>query len=202
MIVTTTNRWQPPTGRVLHVAGELDTFAADRLRAHLRPLGGAASGAVVVDLSGVNFMSCTALRVLAEARSRLGARFFVTGRSRVVVRLLEVTGLSAFFADLPDDDPSVERARQLLVAVHGCTSEQAAAMLARAAEDYGVPLHELAHVLGREPRAADRPPSAEAAVATLALLMRPLSEDLAADGAPHARVAAGGPARVFEVLTP
>ena len=29
MIVTTTNRMQPPAGTVLHVAGELDTFAAD-----------------------------------------------------------------------------------------------------------------------------------------------------------------------------
>ena len=159
MIVTTTNRVQPPAGTVLHVAGELDTFSADRLRDHLRRLGTPPSSAVVVDLSGVTFMSCTALRVLAEARTRLGSRLYVSGRSRVVTRLLAMTGLARtsrrtwkrrraspadgraddrwLRADLAArDDTSLSRGSpgRLLTAVHGCTDEDAGHMLTGAAE--------------------------------------------------------------------
>ena len=136
MIITTTNRMQPPAGTVLHVAGELDTFAADRLRDQLRQLGTPPSDAVVVDLSGVTFMSCTALSVLVEARARLGTRLYVSGRSRVVTRLLAMTGQAAHFRDLEDDDPALARAGEL-----------------------------------------DKPPSASAAVAALALLMGPPDMD-------------------------
>jgi anti-anti-sigma factor len=191
MIVTTTNRIQPPAGTVLHVAGELDTFSADRLRDHLRRLGTRPSGAVEVDLSGVTFMSCTALRVLAEARTRLGTRLYVSGRSRVVNRLLAMTGLATHFPDLADDDPALARARDLLTALHGCTDEDAGRMLAEAAEDYGVPLSELVDLLVRAPRAGDRPPSATAAVATLALLMRLPSENDVYDTGSAASVATG-----------
>jgi anti-sigma B factor antagonist len=172
MIVTTTSRRQPPAGTVLHVAGELDTFAADRLGQHLRDLGVAPSGAVVVDLSGVTFMSCTALRVLAEARTRLGTRLFVGGSSRAVTRLLAITGLATYFADLEDDDPALGRARDLLVAVHGCTAQEAGSMLTGAAGTYGVPVQELARLLIRARRVGDTAPGPAAAVATLALLMR------------------------------
>ena len=172
MIVTTTSRMQPPAGTVLHVAGELDTFAADRLHKHLRDLGGAPSGAVVVDLSGVTFMSCTALQVLAEAGSRLGTRLFVGGRSRVVTRLLAITGLATHFADVEDDDPALDRACDLLVAVHDCTEQEALGMLAGAAGTYGVPVQELARLLIRAQRDGDTAPGPAAAVATLALLMR------------------------------
>ena len=192
MIVSTTNRMQPPAGTVLHVSGELDTFSADRLRDHLRRLGSPPSGAVVVDLSGVTFMSCTALRVLAEARTRLGTRLYVSGRSRVVARLLAMTGLATHFADLADDDPALGRARDLLMAVHDCTAEDAGLLLAEAAEDYGVPQRELVDLLVRAPRAGERPPSATAAVATLALLMRMPSEDDEYDFGSAASAATGG----------
>jgi anti-anti-sigma factor len=172
MIVTATTRTQPPAGTVLHVAGELDTSAADCLREHVRHLGTAPSDAVVVDLSGVTFMSCTALGVLAEARARLGSRLLVSGRSRAVARLLAMTGLSAHFGDLEDDDPALGRARDLLVAVHGCTAQEAERMLTGAAGTYGVPLQELARLLIRARRAGDTAPGPAAAVATLALLMR------------------------------
>ncbi len=201
MIVTTTKRMQPPAGTVLHVAGELDTFAADRLRDHLRRLGTPPSGAVVVDLSGVTFMSCTALRVLAEARTRLGTRLYVSGRSRTVARLLAMTGLSTLFADLADDDPALGRARDLLSAVHGCTDDEAGHMLTGAAEDYGVPVCELVELLLRAPRAGVRPPSATAAFATLALLMRPPGEDDMDDFGSEASVATGGGPRSAARLT-
>jgi anti-anti-sigma factor len=201
MIVSTTNRMQPPAGTVLHVAGELDTFSADRLRDHLRRLGTPPSSAVVVDLSGVTFMSCTALRVLAEARTRLGSRLYVSGRSRVVTRLLAMTGLATHFADLADDDPALGQARDLLTAVHGCTDEDAGRMLTGAAEDYGVPVSELVDLLIRAPRAGDRPPPASAAIATLALLMRPPGEDDVDDIGSEASVATGGGSRSAARLT-
>ena len=98
MILTTTNRLQAPAATVLHVAGDVDTFATDDLREQLRRLPLGADDAVVVDLSAVTFMSCTALRVLAEAQTRLGSRLRLGGRSRVVIRLLEITELTSFFA--------------------------------------------------------------------------------------------------------
>jgi anti-anti-sigma factor len=201
MIVSTTNRMQPPAGTVLHVAGELDTFSADRLRDHLRRLGTPPSSAVVVDLSGVTFMSCTALRVLAEARTRLGSRLYVSGRSRVVTRLLAMTGLATHFADLADDDPALGQARDLLTAVHGCTDEDAGRMLTGAAEDYGVPVSELVDLLIRAPRAGDQAPSASAAIATVALLMRPPGEDDVDHIGSEASVATGGGSRSADRLT-
>jgi anti-anti-sigma factor len=201
MIVTTTNRTQPPAGTVLHVAGELDTFSADRLRDHLWCLDTPPPGAVVVDLSGVTFMSCTALRVLSEARTRLGTRLYLSGRSRVVTRLLAMTGLATHFADLADDDPALGQARDLLTAVHGCTDEDAGRMLTGAAEDYGVPVSERVDLLIRAPRAGDRPPSASAAIATLALLMRPPGEDDVDDIGSEASVATGGGSRSAARLT-
>jgi anti-sigma B factor antagonist len=201
MIVTTTNRMQPPAGTVLHVAGEVDTFSADRLRDHLRRLGTPPSGSVVVDLSGVTFMSCTALRVLAEARTRLGSRLFVSGRSRTVARLLAMTGLSTLFADLTDDDPALGRARDLLTAVRGCTDEEAGRMLTGAAEDYGVPVCDLVDLLVGAPRAGDDPPSATAAVATLALLMRlPADENTGDDLDPESSVSTSGQERAARLM--
>ena len=136
----------------------------------------------MVDLSGVTFMSCTALRVLAEARTRLGSRLFVSGRSRTVTRLFAMTGLATLFADVAaTTTPALGRARDLLTGVHGCTDEEAGRMLTGAAEGYGVPVSELVDLLIRAPRAGDRPPSATAAVATLALLMRLPGEDARRD---------------------
>ena len=164
MIVTTTNRMQPPAGTVLHVAGELDTFSADRLREQLRRLGTPPSSAVVVDLSGVTFMSCTALRVLAEARTRLGSRLYVSGRSRVVTRLLAMTGLATHFADLADDDPALGQARDLLDGRPRLHRRGRRAHAHRGGRGLRRPVSELVDLLIRAPRAGTgrrprRPPS-------------------------------------------
>jgi len=212
MIVTTTNRTHAPAGTVLRVAGELDTFSSDRLREYLHRVGSRPGGAVVVDLSGVTFMSCTALAVLAEARAQLGPRLILGSRSHVVSRLLQVTHLSSYFAYMPDgpglaaeDDrgpvptgPAAdgngprtpcgvagERAKGLLMAVHGCGAEEAWLMLTRVADHYGVPVGELVDVLIRSPGSNGRGPSSDAAVATLALLMRPPADDAPAGLVPE-----------------
>jgi anti-anti-sigma factor len=99
MIVTTTNRQHDPPTTVLHVTGEVDTCAADDLRRQLGGLAVEPDGVVLVDLSAVTFMSCSALSVLAEAQVRLGPRLAVGGRSRIVRRLLELTGRTSSFAE-------------------------------------------------------------------------------------------------------
>ncbi|TFV72956.1 STAS domain-containing protein [Blastococcus sp. CT_GayMR19] len=87
---------------VLHVAGEVDTFAADGLREQFRRLATEPLEVVVVDLSDVTFMSCTALAVLAHAKAQFATRLVLGGMSRVVTRLLDMTGLRSFFPVLPE----------------------------------------------------------------------------------------------------
>jgi anti-anti-sigma factor len=98
MIVTTRSRRQSPAGTVLHVAGEVDTYAAEDLRRYLGLLPEEPDDVLLVDLSAVTFMGCTALSTLAEAQTRLGPRLVVGARSTAVSRLLELTGLTPFFA--------------------------------------------------------------------------------------------------------
>ena len=208
VIVTTSDRVEPPAGVVVHVLGEVDTFSADRLGEHLAEAGTGAGGAVVVDLSGVTFMGCAALSVLAEAQRRLGSRFFLDGTSRIVTRLLELTGFSSRFPAPTADDPGthgtgdapaggpqqagdagprawvfsrtdVERARGLLMATHGCDADRAWSMLARASARHGVAVGELVELLIRPSRDPGRRPSAAAATALLAVTMREPAGDLA-----------------------
>ena len=200
MIVSVRNRPSPPAGTELLVAGEVDTYAADELREHLRSSAVPPSGVVVVDLAGVTFMSCTALAVLAEARRRLGPRLVLGGTSRAVSRLLDITGLSPCFPVRAANRPvleldghgagdgrapagadtrawtfsraDIERACARLVSIHGCDREQAWDMLARASARHGVPVGELVELLIRPPQNRDRPPSPAAARALVTVLMR------------------------------
>lgn len=221
MIVTTTNGLKAPVATVLHVAGEVDTFAADELREQLRRLPCGADGAVVVDLSAVTFMCCTALSVLAEAQARLGPRLLLGGRSRIVIRLLEITGLTSLFVatanggpmpeghDAADGAPpsarrtvagtwtfsrtDLERVRGLLMGVHGCDAEEAWRMLTRSAAQYGVPVGDLVGLLIGGRRNSELAPSSIAAVAALTVLMRKPDEDAADGGIPEESDGAAGP---------
>jgi anti-anti-sigma factor len=98
-MIVTSNRLQAPPATVLHVVGEVDTYAADDLRTKLDRLPVDSDDVALVDLSAVTFMSCTALSVIASARARLGSRLVVTGRSTAVRRLLELTGLTSSFEE-------------------------------------------------------------------------------------------------------
>jgi anti-anti-sigma factor len=230
MIVTTTTRPHAPPGTVVHVAGEVDTYAADDLRKQLGRLPVEPDGVVQLDLSAVTFMSCTALSVLAEAHARLGPRLVVDGKSSVVRRLLQLTGRTSSFpewarngvGDGPaDGDPlrigetrarawtfsrnDVARVRGLLMAVHGCDDAQAWHMLALAAARHGISVGELAQLLIRAHRGA--PSSAAAAAALTVLMRRPVEPadygyvaPAACDDGRPASDAPGGPARPAEEL--
>ena len=222
MILTTTNRTEFPAGTVLHVTGEVDTFAADGLRASLMGLAARPSGVVVVDLTDVTFMSCTALSVLAQAKAQLGPRLLLGGTSRIVARLLEVTGSTSLFpvldedrADREHDGPDrsaaggapaapaaeagpwtfsrtdVDRARGLLMAIHGWDAEQAWSMLALAAGRHRVPVGELVTLLLRAHQNPDRRPSTAAAFAALTLLTRAPLDAPSHDAPPHEEEVAG-----------
>jgi anti-anti-sigma factor len=79
---------------VLRLAGELDLYNADELRAGLDEAIACSRGRVVVDLSEVEFLDSTALGVLIEARSRLGqARLTLAAPQLEIRRTLQVSGL-------------------------------------------------------------------------------------------------------------
>ncbi|WP_020666351.1 STAS domain-containing protein [Amycolatopsis nigrescens] len=83
---------------LLTVVGEVDALTVGGLRA---ALGGVTEGSrLVVDLSRVDFLSCSALEALAVANRRGAGLVLVTTRY-IVLRALEATGLRGLFAVLP-----------------------------------------------------------------------------------------------------
>ena len=79
---------------VLFLAGELDLYNADELRAALDQAIARGPSRVVVDLSAVDFVDSTALGVLIEARGRLGPDGFRLSAPQLDTRrVLQVSGL-------------------------------------------------------------------------------------------------------------
>lgn len=89
LVVTAT-----PDGCV-EARGEIDAHTVDTLR---QALGGSPAGQVVVlDLAGVEFIDSSGLRVVVEQHQRCsdaGGSLVLRNPSRVVRRLLDVTGLT------------------------------------------------------------------------------------------------------------
>jgi anti-sigma B factor antagonist len=83
-------------GPNLVVRGEIDAHVAATLAGHLDPLPGA-DGDVRVDVSGVDFVDSSGLRVFIDAHQRARAadrRLVIVQPSRAVSRLLEISGLA------------------------------------------------------------------------------------------------------------
>lgn len=79
---------------VVRLAGELDLYNAEDVRAALAEVIAATPVRVVVDLSQVEFMDSTALGVLIEARSKLGRDGLSVASPGIETRrALQVTGL-------------------------------------------------------------------------------------------------------------
>jgi len=83
------------------------------LARHLDPLPGS-SADVVIDLSAVGFVDSSGLRVLVEAHQRAEAeqrRLVLSGSSRPVRRLLEISGLMDYLnvEAGPEHDPPADR---------------------------------------------------------------------------------------------
>lgn len=155
---------------VLFVAGEVDSEAAPGLRSQLACAGADPPRDVVVDLSRVTFMSLSGLRVLLEAKVRLGVQLWLRRVPRPVTRLLELTRLQSTFRVIDhrgsDDEESVEvaeleaqiagmqgamdsravieQAKGLLMHVHDCDADQAWNMLLRVSRDRQMQVSDLA----------------------------------------------------------
>jgi anti-sigma B factor antagonist len=79
---------------VVSLAGELDLYNAEEIRAALAEAIATAPRCVVVDMAEVEFVDSTALGVLVEARSQLGADAFRLAAPQLGTRrALEVSGL-------------------------------------------------------------------------------------------------------------
>lgn len=91
---------------VVHLQGEVDICTASRLRGHLADvMEGDGLAALVLDLSGLEFMDATGLEVLVQARRRAGeqgAQLVLAHPPGIVRRLLEATGLDGAFLVEPD----------------------------------------------------------------------------------------------------
>ena len=79
---------------VVALAGELDLYNAEEVRVALAAVIDGGAQRVVVDLGEVAFVDSTALGVLVEARSRLGAdRLRLAAPQPETRRTLQVSGL-------------------------------------------------------------------------------------------------------------
>ncbi|HET8751556.1 MAG TPA: STAS domain-containing protein [Gaiellaceae bacterium] len=85
---------------VVSLAGELDLYNAEEVRAALLDACNTEPGVLVVDLEGVRFIDSTALGVLIEARSRMPDRggFRLAAPGLETRRALEVSGLDRHFS--------------------------------------------------------------------------------------------------------
>jgi len=81
---------------VVRPVGEIDSYTAAQVDAHLRG-GGNGHTAIVLDVSQVEFMDSTGLTMLIHAHRREPERFALRGNSPAVERLLELSGTSRLF---------------------------------------------------------------------------------------------------------
>ena len=84
---------EAPSGYALR--GEIDAHTAPELASHLDPLPGS-EGDVVLDVSAIEFIDSSGLRVLIDAHQRAGAagrRLVIAKPSAAVRRLFEISGL-------------------------------------------------------------------------------------------------------------
>jgi anti-sigma B factor antagonist len=85
---------------VVSLAGELDLYNAEDIRAALLACCADEPAVLVIDLAEVTFIDSTALGVLIEARSRLAERngFRLAAPGLETRRALEVSGLDRHFS--------------------------------------------------------------------------------------------------------
>ena len=96
---------------VLRVGGELDLLTVPDLQARVYEAIGATSGAVIADLTEVQFLSSTGLNLLLGLQSDLAARGrplrLVVGGTKAVSRPLLITGLDRLLELPPDLDTAL-----------------------------------------------------------------------------------------------
>jgi anti-sigma B factor antagonist len=87
------SRRETADGVLLCIAGELDLVTAHTFGARLNGEISQTNGAVILDLSGVTFMSTAGIDALLKADELGGPRLRVRAMSQPVRRVLELTSL-------------------------------------------------------------------------------------------------------------
>jgi anti-sigma B factor antagonist len=97
---------------VLSVGGVIDLATAAELEDAMHAAQASARRNLIVDLTGVSFMSSAGLAILAEAHAVMKRRgkFAVVANNAVILRPLEITRL----ADVLDVYPTLESARDAM----------------------------------------------------------------------------------------
>jgi anti-sigma B factor antagonist len=97
---------------VLSVGGVIDLATAAELQDAMHAAQASARRNLIVDLTGVSFMSSAGLAILAEAHAVMKRRgkFAVVANNAVILRPLEITRL----ADVLDVYPTLESARDAM----------------------------------------------------------------------------------------
>jgi len=95
---------------VIFVEGEIDMATAERLRnaleSHMGP-----EQSIVLDMSGVEFMDSSCLRMLVQARGKLtgdGGSLVLRNPSPAAHRLLSVAGAEYLLAEDADENPQAD----------------------------------------------------------------------------------------------
>jgi len=99
---------------VVGVAGEIDLLAARTLQQVLARELGAGHQAVLVDLSGCEFVGSAGLAALVASRGRAktgGTVFALAGMNHTVARSIEATGLEPLFDIYPRADDAAAALR-------------------------------------------------------------------------------------------
>jgi len=105
--MTVTTNLNAVTGaQIIQVVGEIDIATSPALRRTLDEARLTSSAPVVVDLSRVTFMDCSALDALTAAREQLGDRLSLRGIPHRVAWLLGIAGLDGAFLVAPANAPT------------------------------------------------------------------------------------------------
>jgi anti-anti-sigma factor len=96
---------------IMAVQGRIDSTTSPVLEAELLKWVGSAATRYVIDLSGVNFMSSAALRVLlsmAKRTSRSGKTIVLAGPTPEVQDILNIANFTAVFQIAPTVDEAAK----------------------------------------------------------------------------------------------
>ena len=95
---------------VLEFRGEIDIAAATEILPHLDRATAQPDSRVVIDLSLVEFLDCSGLRLLYRARSRVldrDGRLLLVCTHPLTLRIMRVTGLTRLLPPLPSLDAAL-----------------------------------------------------------------------------------------------
>ena len=97
---------------VLEFRGEIDIAAATEILPHLDRATSHPDARVVIDLTLVEFLDCSGLRLLYRARSRVldrDGRLLLVCTHPLTLRIMRVTGLTRLLPPQPSLDAALEQ---------------------------------------------------------------------------------------------